>query len=207
MENSKVKNYILKIGFMISTILLVLPSILYFFRNGNTTFVDKKFEFKFLMVDGIDGKTHMIVYLAVVIVMILLYALIIKKRKELFKDIKSVISFIALISIISACSLPFMCSDVYYYLGTGRLASEYKQNPYYVDIKSYVDNNDINLEIDSAMETGYNNFWAKTTVVYGAVWTMICTIVAKFSFGSLNVGILIFKLLRLYFIIKQKNLQ
>ena len=79
MENSKVKNYILKIGFMISTILLVLPSILYFFRNGNTTFVDKKFEFKFLMVDGIDGKTHMIVYLAVVIVMILLYALIIKK--------------------------------------------------------------------------------------------------------------------------------
>lgn len=195
MENSKVKNYILKIGFMISTILLVLPSILYFFRNGNTTFVDKKFEFKFLMVDGIDGKTHMIVYLAVVIVMILLYALIIKKRKELFKDIKSVISFIALISIISACSLPFMCSDVYYYLGTGRLDSEYKQNPYYVDIKSYVDNNDVNLENDSVMETGYNNFWSKTTVVYGAVWTMICTIVAKFSFGSLNVGILIFKLL------------
>ena len=187
----------LKYGFIISLILFILPSIVYFIRNGNTTYVDKKLEYKFLLDSNINNNVHMVIYLAIVILMVVFYGLIIKKRKEIFKSVKDVYKFIVVVSLISVISLPFMSSDIYYYLGIGRLASKYKQNPYYTDMKSYVDNNDVNLESDSVMKAGYDNYWANTTVVYGALWSMICSIVAFFSFGSLNVGILIFKLLNL----------
>lgn len=195
MEKSKVKNNLLKVGFGVSVFLFVLPSILYFFRNGNTTFVENTLEYKFLLVHNVDDAAHLMAYLAALFVMIFFYSLVIKKYKDLFTNINSIYRFIIIISIICVFSVPFMSSDIYYYLGTGRLASEYNQNPYYTDIKSYVENNQINLENDSVMETGYKNYWAKTTVVYGSVWSIICTIVAFFSFGSLNAGILIFKLL------------
>ena len=170
----------LKYGFIISLILFILPSIVYFIRNGNTTYVDKKLEYKFLLDSNINNNVHMVVYLTIVILMVVFYGLIIKKRKEIFKSVKDVYKFIVVVSLISVISLPFMSSDIYYYLGIGRLASKYKQNPYYTDMKSYVDNNDVNLESDSVMKAGYDNYWANTTVVYGALWSMICSIVAFF---------------------------
>ena len=194
MESKRIKNILIKLGFFISVLLFVTPSIIFFIKNG-TTYVSNNLEYKFLLRDDIDNKIHMIGYLVVIALMIGLYTIIIKKRRELFKSIKDVYKFIIVISLLCAVGLPFMSSDIYYYLGIGRLSSKYRQNPYYVDMKSYIDDNDIDTENDSVMETGYKNYWANTTVVYGALWTMICTIVAFFSFGSLNTGILIFKLL------------
>lgn len=193
MECKKIKKILIKLGFFMSVLLFIMPSIVFFIRNGNT-YVDRNLEYKFLLQTGIDNNLHMITYLVVIALMIILYMVIIKKRRELFKSIKDVYRFIIVISLLCVMGLPFMSSDIYYYLGIGRLSCKYKQNPYYVDMKSYVDNNDIDLKNDSVMETGYKNYWAGTTVVYGALWSMICTAVAFFSFGSLNTGILIFKL-------------
>lgn len=196
MESRRIKNILTKLSFFISILLFVMPSII-FFSNRGTTYVNPSLEYKFLLQTGIDNKTHMIAYLAVTALMIIFYIIIIKKRRELFRSIKDVYKFIIVITLLCVVGLPFMSSDVYYYLGIGRLSSRYKQNPYYIDMKSYIDNNDIDIENDSVMKTGYKNYWANTTVVYGAIWSMICTVVAFFSFGSLNAGILIFKLLNI----------
>lgn len=195
MDKKIQKNKFIMIVFSISVILFIMPSILLFIRNGNTVYVDKNLEYKFLLNSEISNNLQMWSYLVIVILMSTFYMLIIKKRGEIFKDIKAVYKFIIAISLICVLGLPFMSSDVYYYLGIGRLSSKYKQNPYYTDIKSYIDENNIDIKDDSVMETGYNNYWANTTVVYGAVWSTICSVVAFFSFGSLNAGILIFKLL------------
>ncbi|MBR2705115.1 MAG: hypothetical protein IKE91_06585 [Clostridia bacterium] len=195
MDKKAFKGKLIKFGFIISVVLFIVPSIVYFIRNGNLAYVDSNLEYKFLLDGNIDSSFHMWTYLAVIILMVIFYTLIIKKRRELFKSIKDVYKYIILISAICVISLPFMSSDVYYYLGIGRLASKYNQNPYYTDMKSYIDDNNININDDSVMETGYKNYWANTTVVYGALWSMICAAVAFFSFGSLNAGILIFKIL------------
>ncbi|MBQ3407622.1 MAG: hypothetical protein IJH12_00260 [Clostridia bacterium] len=134
-----------------------MPSIIFFIKNG-TTYVSSNLEYKFILRDDIDNKIHMIAYLVVIALIIVLYTVILKKRRELFKSIKDVYKFIIVISLLCVVGLPFMSSDVYYYLGIGRLSSKYKQNPYYIDMKSYIDNNDIDIDNDSVMEIGYKNY-------------------------------------------------
>ena len=61
--------------------------------------------------------------------------------------------WIIIISIVFIAVLPFMCSDVFYYLGIGRLAGTYGQNPYYVTINDFVEegNNKQLLETDTVL--------------------------------------------------------
>ena len=47
------------------------------------------------------------------------------------------------------------------------------------------------------MQKGYNNYWSNTTVVYGPIWTIICTFVSYLSFGNLDFGLFLFKILNL----------
>ena len=74
---------------------------------------------------------------------------------------------------------------------------DYVQNPYYTDMKSYIDNNNVNIDNDTVMQKGYANYWANTTVVYGAIWTFICSVISFLSFGNIDFGLLIFKLINL----------
>jgi len=193
---NKSKNFkVLKWIFGLSVFLFILPSIIYFVRCGNSVFIPDTLEYRFFLDDNIDRKVHMVAYVAIILMMTLIYYFIIKKRNVLFKGIKDVYKYIIVISIICIFSIPFMSSDIFYYIGIGRLSSKYGQNPYYVDMKSYVEDNNIDTSTDSVMDVGYKNYWAGTTVVYGALWSFICTIVAFFSFGSINIGILIFKMI------------
>lgn len=51
-------------------------------------------------------------------------------------------------AIIFIAVIPFTCSDVFYYLGVGRLDSKYHQNPYYTTIKEFVDSGDNNKYLE-----------------------------------------------------------
>lgn len=187
------KKNVLKLSFVFISILFVIPSAIYLITNK--TVLNFTEEFCFFLTKNIDNLYQSIAYFVIIFLFILCYYLIIKNRKKIFENEKQIYSFVLIISLIFVFSLPFMSSDVFYYLGVGRLASKYHQNPYYIDIRTYIDANEINIQNDTVMQKGYNNYWAGTTVVYGAFWTIISTLVSFLSFGNINLGLLIFKLL------------
>lgn len=177
------------------SIIFIIPSIVYFFINGKSAILDSKLEFQYLLTENVDREIQAIVFAIIVTTLVISYYFVIKNRKKIFKEMKEIYFLILIISSIFIFAMPFWCSDIYYYLGIGRLASTYGQNPYYIDMKGYINNNNLNIEHDTVMQAGYKNYWSNTTVVYGAAWTIICSVVSFFSFGNLNVGILIFKIL------------
>ena len=192
----KIRNVnIIKILYVILSFIFITPSLIYMYKNK--TILGFKKEFRFLLND-VNTVKQTIIYIIIITALILMYFLIIKKRKELFKDIKSVMVFILIISSIFIFTVPMFSSDVFYYLGIGRLNSSYGQNPYYISMKEYVDqNSNLDLNLDTVMLQGYNSYWSKTTVVYGPIWTIICSVVAKLSLGNIDFGLLVFKIINL----------
>ena len=183
-ENEKL-NKIIKILFIITAIMFAIPSIIYLIQNG--TILNFTKEFKFLLNDS-DTLKQTAVYMLILISMTILYFLIIKRREKIFKNTKRMFIFIAIIAIIFIAVVPFTSSDVFYYLGIGRINSAYSQNPYYTTIMDFVESGDNAkfLENDTVLLKGYRNFWTDTTVVYGPVWTLACRIIAGMSFGNID---------------------
>lgn len=189
-------NLIIKLLFAISCILFVLPSVVYLIKNGTVYGFDKWFCF---LLNDSNRNMQTFLYLVVLAIMTMLYALILKRQKEIFKNIKQVLIYTLIISAIFLFSISFTCSDVFYYLGIGRLDSEYNQNPYYVTITGFVESQDNieSLEKDTVLMQGYQNDWADTTVVYGPIWTAVCKFVAALSFGNIDIGILVFRFINI----------
>ncbi len=196
MEKIKKDNKILKILFILSCIMFAVPSVIYYVQN-KTVF---KFEqwFRFLLNDS-DRINQTMIYVIILTILIILFIYVVKQREKIFKNNKRMFIFIAVVSMIFIAVIPFTCSDVFYYLGIGRLNSEYHQNPYYITIKEFVNQGDNNkyLEQDTVLAQGYINDWADSTVVYGPIWTLICRIVASMSFGNIDIGLFVFKLINL----------
>lgn len=190
----KIKGNVLKILFIIVCIMFAVPSISYYIKN-KTVF---KFEnwFKFLLNDT-DRIEQTIIYIIILSSLSIIYFLLVKKRNEIFKNTNKMFIFIAIVAVIFIAVIPFTCSDVFYYLGAGRINSIYHQNPYYTTIKDFVEqgNNNIYLEQDTVLSQGYINDWADSTVVYGPVWTLICSMISAMSFGNIDIGLLVFKLI------------
>lgn len=189
-------NLIIKLLFAFVSILFVLPSVIYLLKNGTVYGLDKWFCF---LLDDSNRNVQTFLYLIILAIMTILYCLIIKRQKEIFKNIKQVLIYTLIISAIFLMSISFTCSDVFYYLGIGRLDSKYNQNPYYTTITDFVESqeNIEDLEKDTVLMQGYQNDWADTTVVYGPIWTAICKIVAALSFGNIDVGIFVFRIINI----------
>ena len=185
----------IKALFIISAIIFAIPSCVYLLKNQTILNFDGNLEYCFLLTNNIDRLYQAIIYTIIITIMVLSYYIIIKYRKKIFKNIKQIFIFLIIVSSIFVFVIPFWCSDVFYYLGIGRLAEKYHQNPYYTDMKNYIDNNEINIEKDTVIQKGYKNYWSKTTVVYGAIWTIICSIISFLSLGRLELGLLIFKII------------
>lgn len=195
---NKKTNKLVKIIFIIASILFAMPSIIYFIQKKTVL----QFEpyFQFLYNAQVSRATQTILYIVILAILAVAYFAIVKRRKEIFKNIKEVFIFIAIISLIFVAVLPFTSSDIFYYLGVGRIDSKYHQNPYYTTIKEFVEQgeNSKYLQTDKVLEQGYNNYWADTTVVYGPVWQLVCKLVAGASFGNIDFALLIFKLLNAF---------
>ena len=188
------ESIILKILFVLASVMFAVPSIIYYINNKTVFQFDQWFKF---LLNNTDRFEQTIIYLIVLTILTILYIVLIKNRKKVFKNTKRMFIFIAIIAVIFVAVIPFTCSDIFYYLGIGRINSEYRQNPYYTTIKDFVDTGDNSkyLVQDSVLAQGYINDWADSTVVYGPIWTLICNIVAGLSFGNIDIGLLVFKLI------------
>lgn len=179
--------FIFAIGF-------AFPSVKYWLQERTVLHFTE--EFKFLLVEG-DGLYQTLFFAFLLLGFVISYGVLIKNRSRIFKREKQIFGFILGTSAIFVLVVPFMSSDVFYYLGIGRLNSQYGQNPYYVTMKDYVEQGNVDLEQDTVMQKGYNNYWSGTTVVYGPVWTMICSVISAMSFGNVDVGLFLFKVMNL----------
>lgn len=182
----------LKTVFIILCISMAVPSIKYYIENGTIFKFDTYYRFLF---DDTEIKIQTIYYFCILLLMSITYGVIIKKRKILFKSFKNIMIFTTIVSIIFIVVIPFFSSDIFYYLGIGRLDGKYEQNPYYTTIKEFVENSNNNLENDTVLMQGYYNYWSDSTVVYGPIWTFICRLVALLSFGNIDIGLIAFKIL------------
>ena len=182
--------------FVLIAIIFAIPSMKYLSENGTIRNFNEYFKF---CLDDTNRIEQTIIYLIILTLLTIFYFLIVKNRNKLFKNNKQMYMYIAIISLIFVIVVPFLSSDVFYYLGVGRLDSAYGQNPYYVTIKDFVEsgNNSQYLEQDTVLAKGYENDWGSTTVVYGPVWTLVCKIVAGISFGNIDIALLLFKLLNM----------
>ena len=191
----KTKNNLIKILFIIASISFAIPSVIYIMQRK--TVLNFGPYFQFLYDIPITRATQTLIYIFILTILTILYYLVIKKREKIFENTKKMFIFISIIAIIFIAVLPFTCSDVFYYLGIGRLDSTYHQNPYYQTIKSFVEtgNNNQYLQTDTVLQQGYINDWSDSTVVYGPIWTLICKVMGVLSFGNIDIGLFIFKLL------------
>ena len=189
-ENKKNK-YIILLFFAISCVAFAIPSIIYYFKYH--TVLKYPYEFQFLL-DNVNRHWQTYLYIAILACMVILYFFIVKNRKVIFQRAKPMFIYLAIIAIIFMIVIPFTSSDVFYYLGVGRIDGTYEQNPYYTTIKDFVsaENNKQYLQNDTVLEQGYNNYWSNTTVVYGPVWTLICKAVRSLIIWQFRYRIICF---------------
>lgn len=154
-RKQKLSNQIIKILFLVASILFAMPSILYWIKKG-TVFNFGPY-FYFLYDAPITRSTQTLCYILLLATLSILYFIILKKRKEIFKNGKEVFLWIAVIALIFVAVLPFTCSDVFYYLGVGRLDSNYHQNPYYTTIKEFVEQGDNVQYLRNRYSTSYTD--------------------------------------------------
>ncbi len=180
--------------FLVFSIIFAIPSIHYLLENKTVLHFDAYYQF---CLNNSDRVGQTIIYIAILAILTIFYVFIIKNRNTIFKNMKEIYIYIIIISLIFVIVVPFISSDVFYYLGIGRIDSQYGQNPYYVTIKDFVESGDNAkyLKEDTVLAAGYENYWADTTVVYGPVWTMICKIVSGITFGNIDIALLVLKLI------------
>src|SRR5699024_6382427 len=172
----------------------VVPSIIYLIQNKSIyrfTWV-WTYLFRFPTTSS-ERMVNAIMFFALITILFLAYILIAKKHKQIFKSKKQIFILIAIVSVLFAVIIPYTSTDVYSYIANGWSAAHYGENPYYVSTGEIVDSAGQN----EPMFNKVANCWRYETVVYGPLWTAICTILSWLSFGNIDVALLIFKLANL----------
>ena len=182
------KNRLFKNSFIIIACILVAPSIIYLIQN--TTVLGFKTYYNFFINENFNKTISSVIYIILFLLFTALYIILLKK--ENFKSFKKAFTYIALVSGIFILMLPWTSSDIFYYMGVGELNSQYGQNPYYISIKQYCNENKEEVNDDSIMKQGHNNYWADTTVIYGPVAQIIFTVLTKLSFKNINICLFLF---------------
>lgn len=185
----KIKNKILIYLLITISILLCIPSIAYLSNNKTVDMFDGYYTFTLVKSESYLIRTISgLVVIGALLIFSLIYISIIKKEKKIFKNSKQIFILIAIISFIFMLILPYLSSDIFYYIGDSWLASKYGENPYYTTV-SDLQEQGINDEILN--NTGY---WSDTVSVYGPLWNIFARILVSFSFGNLTVALFIFKM-------------
>ena len=185
MKNKKTYLYLM----IVISILLCIPSILYLAVNKTVDGFDSYYTYSLLKTENLaTGILSGTIVIGLLLLFSLLYFLIVKEEKNIFKNKKQIIIFITIISFIFMLILPYLSSDIYYYIGDSWVCSKYHENPYYTSVKD-LQANGINDEILN--NTGY---WKATTSVYGPIWNIISTLLVSLSFGKITLALFIFKI-------------
>lgn len=185
MKKSKILIYLM----VLISIILCVPSIIYLINNKTVDGFDAYYTFTLQRANNERiGLISGIIAIGLLLIFSIIYILVVKKENKIFKNAKQVIFFITLISFIFMLILPFLSSDIYYYIGDSWLAAKYGENPYYTSVED-LQKRGINDEILD--NTGY---WKNTTSVYGPLWNSIAKLLVSFSFGNVTIALFIFKL-------------
>ena len=189
--NSKL---LLKILLIITSIIFVIPSIKYIIDNGTIMNFNTYYDFTFN--DLTDNKNiSTIMYLILLIISSVIYVLMIGKNK-IFQNIKQLLIYVGVISLIFMVMLPWTSSDIFYYMGVGEIDSVYHQNPYYVTIEDVYNENNGNIQ-DEILEKSVTNPWSSTTVVYGPMAQLLFKITTKISFKNVDLCLFMFKIINI----------
>ena len=186
------KSKIIKISFVVLSILLIIPSLIYLISNK--TIMGFDIYFNFFLNDNINKIISTSAFLVLFILLTIIYFIIYKM--DCFKNIKRILIFITLIGIIFMIMLPWTSSDIFYYMGVGELDARYNQNPYYVTMREYYIQNEENLDDDILLQ-GATNYWGNTTVVYGPIAQLFFKICSFLSMKNITVALFIFKFINL----------
>ena len=188
MKSNRILLYIM----VIISVILCVPSIIYLIFNGTVDGFNSYYTYTLSISDNdVVSITSGILLIGLLLLFSVIYLLIIKKEKQIFKNNKEVIIFITIIAVIFMIILPYLSSDIYYYIGDSWLCSKYHENPYYTTVKDLQDR-EINDEILN--NTGV---WKNTVTVYGPLYNMISIILSFFSFGNITLALYIFKIVSL----------
>lgn len=182
------KSRLLIILMILISIILCVPSIIYLINNKTVDGFNSYYTYT--LENWTDYKTGLIsgiIVIGLLLVYSIIYLILIKKQKEIFKNIKQILILIIIISFVFMLVLPYLSSDIFYYIGDSWLAAKYGQNPYYMSVEE-LQNQGINDEILN--NTGY---WKNTTSVYGPLWNSIAKVLVSFSFGRVTIALFIFK--------------
>ena len=190
----KLNKKIYVILFFVLSFLFVVPSIIYLIKNKTiyrfVWFRTYLFELPDTQMDKI---LNALLFFGIFSVLFLVYILILKNYKKIFKNKKQIFILIFIVSILFMVIIPYTSLDVYSYIANGWSASHYKENPYYVSIGQIADETGFSDKMFNKVAT----CWRYETVVYGPLWTMICTILTSFSFGNIDIALYIFKFVNL----------
>ena len=193
-KNKRINDIAYIIIFLVCSILFALPSIIYIIKNK--TIYRFIWHRTFLLRQPILEKEPLlnaILFFAIFSLLFLFYFLIVKNNKKIFKNKKTIFIFIVVIAILFMVIIPYTSSDVYSYIANGWSAAHYKENPYYVSTGEIVENTRQN----EPMFNKVANCWRYETVVYGPLWTLICTGLSFLSFGNIDMALFVYKLANL----------
>lgn len=183
------RNKILISFMVIIAIILAIPSILYLINNKTVDGFDAYYTYTLVKSDIQSTRIKSaIIVIGLLIIFSILYVEIIKNENEIFKGAKNIFILICVISFIFMIIIPYLSSDIYYYIGDSWLNAKYEENPYYVSVNDLQENG-INDEILN--NTGY---WKDTTSVYGPLWNSVAKFLVSLSFGKVTIALFIFKI-------------
>ena len=180
--------------FIVATIAFITPSIIYLVQNKTVYRFHYVWTYLFrLPTSSSEKMINAILFFVLFTVLFLTYILIVKKHKQIFKSKKQIFILIAIISIFFSMIIPYTSTDVYSYIANGWSAAHYGENPYYVSTGEIADD----IGENEPMFNKVANCWRYETVVYGPLWTGICTVLSGLSFGNMDVALMLFKLANL----------
>lgn len=187
----KLSNRLLVIGFVIIGLIFALPSIIYL-KNFNSVDGYKGTLYYFIHKDGVFYSIlGSIIFVILLVLSFYIYLKLIKNSNKF--TIKRILLCILLVGFSFLIAFPNTSTDVFYYMGTGRVLEEYEQNPYYFSIYDVLKENSEDIILRNSGP------WMLNTVIYGPVWVIICFIFNKICFGSITLLLYIFKFSALIF--------
>lgn len=189
---------------IVISVILCVPSVLYLINNKTVDGFDYYYTYSLTKYEGITrGIKDGIFIIGLLLVFSIIYFLLIKNEKSIFQNKKQIFIFIMIISFAFMIILPYLSSDIYYYIGDSWLSSKYNENPYYFSV--------LDLQKKGLNDEILNNtgVWKNTTSVYGPLWNFIAKVLVSLSFGNITLALFIFKIasylvhiLNCYFIYK-----
>lgn len=175
------KNRILIYLMVLISIILCIPSVIYLINNGTIDEFNSYYTYTLEKNNNSSyGLRDGIIVVGLILVFSILYLYVIKRENKIFKNIRDILICIAIISFIFMLILPYLSSDIYYYIGDSWLTAKYNYNPYYTAV-SDLQAQGINDEILN--NTGY---WKDITSVYGPLWNSIAKLLVILSFRKCN---------------------